>query len=153
MMKQKIIASKVLKCGVSRVWIDPARTSDVKDAITTEDIRRLIKDGIIKALPKQGLSSARRSKMMMQKRKGRRKGHGSRKGTSGARAPGKRQWIKRIRAIRALLKELRNQGAIERRTYRSLYTVSKSGFFRSKSHLMTHLERNNLLKKELAKEK
>ena len=151
MMKQKMIASKVLKCGVSRVWIDPSRINDVEDAITTGDVRRLIKDGVILALPKQGTSSSRKAKMMKQKKKGRRKGHGSRKGKSGARTPPKAQWMKRIRVIRALLKQLHRQGAIETRTYRIMYTTSKSGFFRNKSHLMTHLERNNLLKKEAVK--
>ncbi len=153
MLKQKKIAAKVFKCGLSRVWIDPTRLSDVEDAITTEDVRRLIKDGVIKVLPKQGISSSRKSKMMKQRKKGRRKGHGSRKGTSGARAPPKALWMKRIRSLRALLKEMRDQGVIERRTYRNLYSVSKSGFFRSKSHLMTHIERNNLLKKDVSKEK
>jgi len=152
MLKQKVIASKVLKCGKSRVWIDPVRLNDVEDAITTEDVRRLIKDGIIKALPKRGISSFRRAKMVKQKRKGRGKGYGSRKGSAGARTPSKAQWMKRIRAIRRLLRELRKQDVIEKRTYRNMYMVAKSGFFRSKSHLVTHLERNNLLKKDIAKE-
>lgn len=141
----------MLKCGVNRVWIDPSRINDVEDAITTADIRRLINDGLIRALPKQGISKSRKVKIMKQKKKGRRKGHGSRKGKIGARAPAKKQWTKRIRALRSLLKQLRNDGAIEKRTYRNLYSVSKSGYFRSKSHLMTHLERNNLLKKDVAK--
>ena len=152
-MKQKIIASRILKCGVSRVWIDPSRLGDVEDAITAADVRRLISDGLVKAFPKQGVSRSRKQKIMKQKKKGRRKGHGSRKGKAGARTPKKRQWIKRIRAIRSLLNQLRNEGAIERRTYRILYKTSKSGFFRSKSHLMTHIERNNMLKKDMTKEK
>ena len=152
-MNQKMIASRILKCGVSRVWIDPSRLGDVEDAITAADVRRLISDSVIKALPKQGVSKSRKTKMMKQKKKGRRKGHGSRKGAAGARTPRKRQWIKRIRAIRSLLNQLRNEGAIERRTYRILYKTSKSGFFRSKSHLMTHIERNNMLKKDMNKEK
>ncbi len=150
-MKQKKIASKILKAGVSRIWIDPSRISDVEDAITTEDVRRLIKDGLVKAMPKQGVSTSRKSKLMRQKKKGRRKGLGSRKGKSGARTYSKMQWMKRIRSIRALLKQMRDQGAIEKSTYRNLYMTSKSGFFRSKSHLMTHLERNNLLKKTSSK--
>lgn len=150
-MKQKILASRLLKCGVSRVWIDPAKVSDVEDAITAEDIRRLIKDGVISASPKTGVSTGRKAKLMKQKKKGRRKGRGSRKGKFGARTPAKKQWAKRIRAIRTMLKQLRDDGTIEKRTYRQVYNVSKSGFFRSKSHLMTHLERNNLLKKSVAK--
>ncbi len=153
MMKQKAIAAKVLKCGISRVWIDPSKISDVEDAITTEDVRRLVKDGVISALQKQGVSKYRKSKLMKQKKKGRRKGHGSRKGKAGARTPTKEQWMARIRSMRALLKQMRDQGVIERRTYRNLYAISKSGFFRSKSHLMTHIEHNNLLKKDVTKEK
>ena len=152
-MKQKAIAAKVLKCGLSRVWIDPSRISDVKEAITSEDVRHLIKDGVIRARPKKGLSRGRKAKAMKQKKKGRRKGIGSRKGTAHARSPSKTQWIKRIRALRKLLRELRDQGSIDGRTYRKVYRIAKSGFLRNRSHLMTHLERNNLLKKKPVKEK
>lgn len=142
---QKELASKVLKCGRSRVWFEPSRIADISEAITTEDVRKLIKDGLIKELPKKGLSNFRKKKMMAQKAKGRRKGSGSRKGKA---VKGKKLWIKKIRTIRAALRELKVHGKVDNKTYRHLYMVSKSGFFRNRGHLMNHLEKNNLLKEK-----
>ena len=143
---QKMVASRILKCGLSRVWMDPARPADIAEAITAGDIRALIKDGVIRALPKRGLSGARRRKRALQKKKGRRKGHGSHKGASGTRLSKKEAWMTRIRPIRKLLRQLKAEGRVDNRTYRDIYIKSKSGIFRSKSHVMVYLERNNLLK-------
>ncbi|MBI2172683.1 MAG: 50S ribosomal protein L19e [Candidatus Aenigmarchaeota archaeon] len=143
---QKNMASKVMKCGKSRVWIDPARIADASDAITLADIRKLISDGVIKKLPEKGQGSFRAKKTASQKKKGRRKGRGSRKGSAKTRLPKKKTWMKKIRAIRKLIKHLKSEGKIDNRSYRDVYVKSKSGFFRSKSHVMIYLERNNLLK-------
>ena len=145
---QKKVAARILKCGKSRVWFNPARIGDIKDAITANDMRRLIKDGVIRALPKKGISSYRRKKMVKQLKKGRRRGKGTRKGRIGTRVPKKKIWIQRIRALRNELKKLKDEGRIEKRTYRNIYMKAKSGFFRSRSHLLTYLEKNNLLKKK-----
>ncbi|MBI4170915.1 MAG: 50S ribosomal protein L19e [Candidatus Aenigmarchaeota archaeon] len=143
---QKIMASRILNCGVTRVWINPERIADVEEAITAEDIRSLIKDGIISARQKKGASNFRKKKIQLQKKKGRRRGTGSRKGhVSGV---AKRNWINRIRAIRSLLRDLKAEKKIDGKTYRMVYTKSKSGIFRSRSHVMIYLERNNLIKKE-----
>ncbi len=150
MKLQKNLASKVMKCGRSRVWLEPTRIADISEAITTEDVRKLIKDGLIKEMPQKGLSSFRKKKMLAQKVKGRRNGSGSRKGKA---VKGKNLWIKKIRTIRAALRELKDSGRIDNKTYRHLYMVSKSGFFRSRSHLMNYLEKNNLLKERVQKEK
>lgn len=142
---QKAMASRLLKCGLSRVWIDPGRMADVEESITAADIRSLIKDGVIVARPKKGTSSYRRKKIAGQKRKGRRRGRGSRKGNVAGMK--KRIWMTRIRAIRKLLRQLKAEEKIDGRTYRIMYVKSKSGIFRSKSHVMIYLERNNLIKK------
>ena len=143
---QKAMAARVLKCGMTRVWISPENIADVEEAITAEDIRALIKDGVISAKPKKGNSNFRRKKIAAQKKKGRRRGRGSRKGNVAGEK--KRAWISRIRAIRKLLRELKAGGRIDGKTYRSMYTKSKSGIFRSRSHTMIYLERNGLLRKE-----
>jgi large subunit ribosomal protein L19e len=141
------MAAKILKCGESRVWMDPIRTADIGEAITSEDVRHLIKDGVIAAMPKRGLSSFRKNKTAGQKRKGRRRGPGSVKGHKGTRLKKKQTWMRTVRSIRRLLKDLKTENRIDNRTYRDLYTKSKSGYFRSKSHVMIYLERNNLIKK------
>jgi len=52
---QKTMAAKIMKCGLSKVWIDPSRISDIADAITSADIRRMIKSGMIKKEQKTGV--------------------------------------------------------------------------------------------------
>jgi large subunit ribosomal protein L19e len=130
------------------VRFDPSRLADISDAITADDVRKLINDGVIKAIPKTGVSSYRKKNIIKQKRKGRRKGIGSRKGRVKARNPKKKLWISRIRAIRKLLKELKRDEKIDNRVYRTMYMKSKSGFFRNKAHIMIYLERNKLLKEK-----
>lgn len=145
---QKQMASRILKCGLTRVWLDPARSADIAEAITAADVRKLIDDGVIREIPKKGISSYRTKKIRSQKKKGRRKGKGSRKGSLGTRMKKKKVWMSRIRALRSLMSELREKKKIDNKTYRDIYIKSKSGFFRSRSHIMIYLERNNLLKGE-----
>ncbi len=145
MKLQRRMAAKILKCGENRVWLDPAREEEVKQAITKADIRRLIKKGYIKKLPEQGNSRGRARKVMKQKKKGRRKGRGKKKGTK---KEGKEQWIKKIRALRRFLKKLKDEGKITPQTYKEMYRKAKGGFFKSKNHLKIYLQRNNLFVKK-----
>jgi large subunit ribosomal protein L19e len=143
---QRRVASTMLKCGVNRVWIRPDRTEDVANAVTRDDIRNFIKDKIIRAKQKNGSSKARIKYAKGQRKKGKRKGQGSRKGGKYARFPKKQRWISTIRPIRAQLRELRDQDIIERNVYRKFYLYSKGGMFKNKGHLMAHLKAENLLK-------
>ena len=147
-MAQLEMAAKILKCGRSRVWMDPSRMADIGDAITSADIRRLINDDVIRVAPKKGTSNLRKKAKAAQKKKGRMRGKGSFKGHKGTRLNKKETWMKTIRAIRTLLRELKERKEIDNKTYRNIYSRSKSGFFRSRAHVMIYLERNNLLKKE-----
>lgn len=137
---QRRVAAEILKCGVNRVWIDPNRIEDVAEAVTRADLRVLIKDGAIRAHQKRGVSRARARARERQRKKGKRRGHGSRKGTKYARYPKKRQWIDTIRPIRSRLRELRDAGKIDRRTYRKFYRYAKGGMFKSKGHMEAHLK-------------
>ncbi|MCD6482036.1 MAG: 50S ribosomal protein L19e [Thermoplasmata archaeon] len=143
---QRRLAAEVLKCGENRVWMDPDNLEEIEKAVKRKDIRNLIKQGIIKEKKVRSNSRGRIRKRMAQKAKGRRKGHGSRKGKATARLPRKRAWIKTIRPIRAYLRELRDSGKIDRKTYRLYYRRAKGGQFRSKAHVRLHLETEGLLK-------
>ena len=44
---QKRLAAQVMKVGKSRVWIDPQFEDEASLAITKEDIRRLVDEGVI----------------------------------------------------------------------------------------------------------
>jgi len=143
---QRRIAAQILHCGEGRVCIDPDRVEDVADAITRADIRTAIESGTIRALPKKGVSRGRARYHIAQKAKGRRRGIGSRKGTSGARSPEKKRWIQTIRPIRSTLKDLRDQSQITPAVYRDFYMKAKGGMFKSKAHVISHLKTEGHLK-------
>ena len=144
---QKRLAAQILKCGQRRVLFDTDRLEDIKEAITKVDLSSLINDGAIKEKPMKKVSRGRARKTAEQKRKGRRKGAGSRKGKKTARLPKKLSWIHTIRIQRSFLNELKEKEIIPRATYRKLYMKSKSGFFRSKRHIKLYIEEHGLAKK------
>lgn len=143
---QRRLASELLKCGVNRVWIDPNRTDDTTDAITRGDIRVLINSGAIAARQKKGVSRGRAKFELAQRKKGRQRGQGSRRGKKGARKPSKEIWMQAIRPMRKKLKELRETGKIDTRTYRSYYMKAKGGQFKSRPHMESHMRAEGILK-------
>lgn len=144
---QKRIAAQVMKVGLNRVWFDPTRLDEIKEAITKADIRSLVKDRAIQARPQEGISGFRIKKHKLQKRKGRRAGPGSRQGSRRARLPRKKEWMARIRSQRTMLKNLRDKGIITRQTYRVVRQKAKGGYFRSRRHIQLYLEGGGLLLK------
>lgn len=136
---QKRMAAKVLKVGISRVWLDPSKLKDIEKAVTKWDIRKLIKQNAIKALPEK----LHRPKIRIKKRRG----IGRRKGGKYAIVPRKRRWISTIRPLREFLTELKASGQIDNPTYKKMRLLSKGGMFRSRTHLRLYLEQHHLLKK------
>ena len=143
---QRRLAARILDCGENRVRFDDTRVSDIKEAITASDLRALIKEGAVSAAPEQGVSRGRARKIRIQKIKGRRKGHGSRKGPATARTVRKVTWMNKIRAQRRLLAELREEGRIEKDTFTAMYRKAKGGFFRSRRHLTLYIEEQGLMR-------
>lgn len=131
---RRLVAS-ILKIGEGRVWLDPEDVEAISAAVTRDDIRRLITSGAVQAKPVKGVSRYRARKLSLQRRKGRRRGHGKRSGKKGARLSKKRKWISTIRPIRRRLRELRDAGEIDSPRYRQLYLMAKGGAFKSKAHL------------------
>jgi large subunit ribosomal protein L19e len=136
---QRRMASILLKCGEGRVWIDPASQEELADAVTRADIRSAIKAGVIQRIPIRGTSRVRARRHAAEVAKGRHAGPGSRKGTPLARVPKKERWMKRIRAQRDLLKDLRQTKKIPPKIYRQYYRRAKGGTFRSRAHLLLNL--------------
>ncbi len=137
---QRRLAAEVMGIGVNRVWFDPDASKDIATALTREDIRKLIGEGKVDKRAIKGVSRGRARKVDETRAYGHRKGHGSRSGAKGARRPKKQQWIKKIRALRSQLKELRDNKTIDSSTYRKLYTKAKGGEYRSRAHLKAHIE-------------
>ena len=140
---QKRLAANLLKCGVHRVKIDPKKVEEITEAITREDVKRLIKDGVIWKEQKKGVSRAR------VRAKRRKKGPGSRKGGKYSRVSRKEQWMMRVRAQRRRLRELRDRGLITKAAYRRVYRMVKAGAFKSIAAMMEYLEQNKLIRRPI----
>jgi large subunit ribosomal protein L19e len=135
---QKKIASKIMKCGVEKVWIDPSNEK-VRQAITRRDVRRFIKEGVIKKIPsKKNPKIAGRTQQRM----------GSRKGAKYARRGKKTSWLKVIRPQRKLIKDLKDKKQLNDNAYRRIYKLVKGGMFRNKTHLMNYLKDKKMLRLE-----
>ena len=117
---QKRVASKLLKCGVHRVWVDdrPEVQERISEAVTRDDVRLLIVQRFIRKHQKKG----------------------SRKGHGGARTPKKEAWMTRIRALRRELNSLRAEGTIDSSQYRLYYRRAKGGVYNSRNHLRYNME-------------
>ncbi len=141
---QKRIAAQVLKCGTSRVKLKESH--EVEEALTRQDVRDLVQKGEVYKKQKKGTSRFAARKKLVQKKKGRMRGMGKRKGTFGARKKDKTKWIEAVRAQRSLIRELRDNGKIDVSLYRKLYMRVKGGFFRNRSHIMMYLKEHEMLK-------
>ncbi len=145
MNSKKRIASQLLKSGVSRIRLKQSK--EVDEALTREDVRNLIRKGFIWKKQKKGTSKFNVKKKVKQKKRGRMKGFGSRKGTRGARKSRKTIWIETVRPLRRLLRELRDSEKIEKKDFRKIYLMIKGGAFRSKKHLLYYLKDHEMMKK------
>merc|ERR1712215_519818 len=96
---QKRLAASVLKCGRKKIWLDPNESSEIANANSRQNIRKLIKDGLIIKKPQIVHSRARTRANLEAKRKGRHKGFGKRHGTANARMPEKVVWMNHKRVL------------------------------------------------------
>lgn len=145
---QRRTSAQLLKCGENKVWFDPARLSEVKEAITKADIRKLINDLAIQKKPERGQSRFWARKRIVQRRKGRQQGSGSAKGTSNARLNLKKLWMAKTRSQREFAKNLRDKQLVTTEVYHDVYRKIKGGFFRSIRHIKLYLGERNLFNKK-----
>ena len=143
---QRRLASEILGVGKDRIWIDPNKIQEVSKALSRSDILDLIDKGIIRVKQVKGQSRTWANYIKKQKKKGRRRGPGSRKGSKNARLSRKERWIRRIRAIRKLLRELKEKKIIDKKLYRELYKRAKSNEFKSKRAILIYLKDLGILK-------
>jgi large subunit ribosomal protein L19e len=150
---QRRVAASILKVGVKKVVFDINELEEIKKAITRDDLRVLIVKGLITKSTKNQQSRVRARKILVQKRKGRQKGQGNRKGKLTARSPPKRTWINKVRIQRTVLKDLKVKGLLNIENYRKMYLRSKGGFFRSKRHILLYMTEHSIIDKNGKKQK
>jgi large subunit ribosomal protein L19e len=129
------------------VWIDPERIEDAEGAITRDEIKRLVHEGTIRSKPEKGISRGRSRIIHLKKKKGRRSGLGSRKGSPHARISKKEAWMSKIRALRKRLRLLKTKKVIPEGEYGNLYRMAGSGRFQSIADLERYLKAHELWRK------
>ncbi len=137
---QKELAADVLDVGKNRVWFDPDAQGEIAEAITREDIRELVQEGVIQSQEARGNARGRVRKRNEKRAFGHQKGPGTRKGKAGARKNRKEDYQDRIRAQRRTLRELREEGTLSRSQYRQLYDMANGGEFDSVRRLEAYIE-------------
>ncbi|TAL57871.1 MAG: 50S ribosomal protein L19e [Nanoarchaeota archaeon] len=141
---QRRLAASVMNCSKKRVFFDTNSLAKIKEAITKEDIRSLVNQGLISQIPARGVSRGRQRHRLSQKRKGRLKGKGTRKGKATSRLSRKEKWMAHIRLQRRVLRQMKEEGNLTNANFRMLYLKAKGGNFRSKAHLMLYINEHNL---------
>ncbi len=135
---QRRLASNILGVGEKKVWLDPIKFKDIKEAITRADVESLISKDVIKKKEFKGQSRSRARALHQKKKRGHRKGIGSRRGEKSARM--KFKWIDKVRALRNELYKQRKQGKIDSKEFRELYRKIKGNSFHSVNHMRNYIE-------------
>jgi len=122
--KKKILAAKVLNVGKERIVLNSQRLSDIKEAITKQDIRDLYSQGAISIKEVKGRKKL--EKRNRPKREGSIRKHVKKD---------KLAYIFLARKQRAYLASLRKSDKLTRERYIELRKKIKARFFKNKNQL------------------
>ena len=137
--KKKELAAKSLNVGKGRVMFNEEGLSEIKEAITKQDIKDLYSEGIISIKPVKGRKKVKKRKT--------------------ARGPGKikkkirnrkQVYVKITRKLREYIKHLKDSLVIEKDLYKDLRKKIRMRTFKSKANLKEYL--NGLDNVDLHKE-
>jgi large subunit ribosomal protein L19e len=143
---QKRIAAQVLGIGQTRVWVNPEAATDIAQAMTREDVRELIKQGLIQEMPKKVQTRARAKKRVILRRKRKGVGHGKRSGTAAGRRSKKEKWMGKVRPQRNFIRNLRDRKKIDAKTYRKYYLRIKGNSYASVNQMKEAMKTDGALK-------
>lgn len=139
---KKQLASKVLKVGKNKIHFNSLNLTEIKEAITRQDILDLYNQGIITIKPNIG-----RKKVVKKKT---RRGPGKIKQKVNKR---KQIYVKITRKLRAYLQELKSKNKIERTIYKDIRKKIKIRAFKSKANLKEYVESLENIKTDIKTEK
>ncbi|HIJ10981.1 TPA: 50S ribosomal protein L19e [Candidatus Woesearchaeota archaeon] len=148
MKSKKRLAGQILGVSPYKIIFAADALEDIKKAITRADIRGLI---AIKQITKSQANQQSRSgarKIAAQKRKGRQKGKGTKRGSKHFVVTKKAKWMSKVRAQRKFLKELRERKLLTPTHYRALYRKSSGGYFRNKRHIKLYMAEQKMIEKK-----
>jgi large subunit ribosomal protein L19e len=127
--KKKELASKVLGVGKNKIYFSPESLSDIKEAITKQDILSLHQEGIIMIKPKRG-----RKKVVKRRTK---RGPGKIKFKVRHR---KRDYMNLTRKLRKYLMALRDNGTVSRENYYNARRKIRMKTFKNMSYFKDYLK-------------
>ena len=122
--KKKELAARALNVGKNRVIFNSSRLSEVKEAITKQDIKDLVASGAILVNEKKG------RRKVINKKTRRRSGSVKKKVRKT-----KRTYIILTRKLRTYLSSLRNKKLISEENFKNLRKEIRASNFRSLSHM------------------
>ena len=137
---QRRLAADEMDVGENKIWFDPMAQGDIAAAITREEIRELIEEGLIQAEERRSNSRGRARERNEKRAYGHRKGPGKRKGKRGGRENAREKWRGDIRAQREKLRSLREAGELTPTEYRELYRKAAGGEFRSVRYMLNYID-------------
>ena len=136
---KKRLVSRVTGYGVHRIRFESDSLEDIADAITRQDIRGLITANKITIKSVKGTSRGRAHHKYLQRKK-RGTTTGSKHGKKGARVGKKEVYVKKVRALRYLLRVAKDREEIDNREFWSLYKRVGGNTVRNKAHLRQLIE-------------
>ena len=131
---KKLLVSRVTGVGIHKIRFHPDHDEDIINAITRNDIRSLITANTITFKPIVGTSRGRAHHKRLQKKKRGIKA-GSKQGRAGARSNRKQTYVKKVRALRMILKIAKDRKEITNPEFWMLYKKVGGNLVRNKAHM------------------
>lgn len=127
---KKQLAARVLDVGVERVMFDDARLNEIKESLTRQDIKDLVKNKAILLKVKSGRRKIKKRKT--KKRMGKIKKKVNKR---------KQNYVILTRKLRKTIADLRKSGMITNEQYSELRKKIKAKSFKSRAHLMENVRK------------
>ncbi|MFA4960532.1 MAG: 50S ribosomal protein L19e [Candidatus Pacearchaeota archaeon] len=127
--KKKNLAAKVLGVGKNRIIFSQENLTEVKEAITRQDILDLHKSGVIQIKEIKG-------RKKVEKRKNKRRTGKVKKKVNKT----KQEYVVITKKLRGILKNLSKRNLIDKDKYREARKMIRARKFKSKRHLKESLE-------------